>query len=102
MHDIPTSLLGDLVTDFCGQLRYTAITIRQEVSIMTQTRSMRKARVDQTDCVACGCCLKVCPRDAIVIHRGLYAIIEDSLCIGCRKCAAECPASIIRIVEVEA
>ena len=69
---------------------------------MTQTRSIRKAQVEQKDCVACGCCLKVCPRDAIVIHRGLYAKIDESVWVGCRKCAVECPASVIRIVEVEA
>lgn len=69
---------------------------------MTQTRITRKARVEQKDCVACGCCLKVCPRDAITIYRGLYAKIDETVCIGCRKCAVECPASVIRIVEVEA
>ena len=69
---------------------------------MSQTKVKRKARVEQKDCVACGCCLKVCPRDAITIYKGLYAVIDESACVGCRKCAVECPASIIGIAEVEA
>lgn len=30
----------------------------------------RKAFVDQKSCVACGCCVKVCPMDAIQIFHG--------------------------------
>ena len=55
----------------------------------------RKAIVNIRECVACGCCIKVCPRGAISIPKGIYAEIDKSLCIGCGKCANECPASII-------
>ena len=55
----------------------------------------RKAAVSIRECVACGCCIKVCPRGAISIPKGIYAEIDKSLCIGCGKCANECPASII-------
>ena len=63
---------------------------------------MKKAIVNQKLCVACGCCAKVCPMDAIEIDRGLYAKIDENKCIGCGKCARECPASIIAVQEVEA
>ena len=62
----------------------------------------RKARVNTDLCVACGCCVKVCPMEAISIFRGLYAQISEDKCVGCGKCARECPASIISTVEVEA
>ncbi len=55
----------------------------------------RKAIINIRECVACGCCIKVCPRGAISIPKGIYAEIDKSLCIGCGKCAKECPASII-------
>ncbi len=55
----------------------------------------RKAIVNIRECVACGCCIKICPRGAISIPKGIYAEIDKSLCIGCGKCAKECPASII-------
>ena len=68
----------------------------------TSRKKHRKAHVDTTLCVACGCCAKVCPLKAISIFRGLYAQISEDKCVGCGKCARECPASIISAVEVEA
>lgn len=32
-----------------------------------------KAWVDRSLCVACGCCVKVCPLTAISVFRGLWA-----------------------------
>ena len=63
-------------------------------------RKKRKAQVFQTDCVACGSCVKVCPKGAIKVYKGLYAQVDEALCIGCGKCAAECPAAIIVMEEV--
>ena len=52
----------------------------------------RKAAVSIRECVACGCCIKVCPRQAITVLNGIYAQIDKNLCGACAK---ECPASII-------
>lgn len=54
----------------------------------------RKAVVDQKLCVACGCCVKVCPLQAISVWQGRYAVVSDK-CVGCGKCAKECPATVI-------
>lgn len=62
----------------------------------------RKAVVNIHDCVACGCCLKVCPRKAISVPHGVNAIIDRDLCVGCGKCARECPASVITLEVIEA
>ena len=69
---------------------------------MTSGKKRRKAVVDGSDCVACGCCVKVCPLPAIEVFHGLYAKVNPDRCVGCGKCAKECPASIIRIQEVGA
>ncbi len=61
----------------------------------------RKASIDIRQCVACGCCIKVCPRGALSIPKGIYAEIDKNLCIGCGKCAKECPASIITMEVAE-
>ena len=65
-------------------------------------RKKKKACVNQSDCVACGCCVKVCPLSAITIFKGIMANVDLSKCVGCGKCAKECPASIIEIQEVDA
>ena len=61
----------------------------------------RKAVVNLQDCVACGCCMKICPRNAISIPKGICAEIDSELCVGCGKCAKECPASIISLEVTE-
>ena len=64
-------------------------------------RARRKALVDQGRCVACGCCMKVCPRNAISIPNGIHAKIDEALCVGCGNCVRECPASIISLEVTE-
>lgn len=64
-------------------------------------RRPRKAAVNQRDCVACGCCAKVCPLSAIRVVKGVAAQVDEGRCVGCGKCAKECPASVIEIREVQ-
>lgn len=59
----------------------------------------RKAYVNQKECVACGCCMKVCPKGAIQVFRGIMAQVDHEKCIGCGRCALECPAGVITLKE---
>ncbi|MCI8902475.1 MAG: 4Fe-4S binding protein [Lachnospiraceae bacterium] len=61
----------------------------------------KKAVVSIQDCVACGCCMKVCPRNAITIPNGIHAVIDRERCVGCGICTKECPASIITLEVAE-
>ena len=63
----------------------------------TGVRKKRKASVDSRLCVACGCCVKVCPLGAIYVADGMWAQVNLEKCVGCGKCAKECPASVIEI-----
>ena len=69
---------------------------------MAGIRKKRRAYVEQKDCVACGCCAKVCPMKAIQVYLGLYAQVDEDKCVGCGRCAKECPATVIEIREVTA
>lgn len=60
--------------------------------------SKNLASVETGLCVACGCCLKVCPRQAISICKGIFAAIDQDACVGCGRCRDECPASVISIL----
>lgn len=60
----------------------------------------RKRRVAAVDERACGCCVKVCPLQAIAVVRGIRAQVDEGKCVGCGRCARECPASVIAIREV--
>jgi Fe-S-cluster-containing hydrogenase component 2 len=61
----------------------------------------KRATVETKNCVSCGCCEKVCPKNAIAVYNGIYAKIDESLCIGCGLCAKACPADIISIKGVD-
>ncbi len=49
--------------------------------------------------MACGSCIKVCPKKAITVPKGTYAEVLKEQCVGCGLCAKECPASVIKIQE---
>lgn len=66
---------------------------------MSVEKKRRRAVVDEKACVACGCCVKVCPLRAIEVVRGIAARVDWSKCVGCGKCAKECPASVIAVRE---
>ena len=53
------------------------------------------------ECEAFGCCAAICPREAIRIVSGVRAQIDKMKCVGCGKCAQECPAAVITINKRE-
>lgn len=61
----------------------------------------RIAFVDKNRCVACGVCIKACPKSAISVHRGCYAKVEDTKCVGCGLCVKACPVGCIEVKERE-
>lgn len=57
----------------------------------------RKAVPDKSICVACGACALQCPRKAISIHKGCFAVVDNEKCVGCGLCKKACPADAIVI-----
>lgn len=68
---------------------------------MAGTKIRRRAEVQRSECVACGCCVRVCPVQAIEIIRGCYARVQTQRCVGCGRCAKACPASVIELKEAQ-
>ena len=60
---------------------------------------MKKTASITKNCVACGCCVAVCPKSALRINKGVRAEVDKEKCIGCGKCAKVCPAGVIVIEE---
>ena len=59
------------------------------------------ACIDKNVCVACGGCVKTCPRGSISIYKGCYAVVDEGKCVGCAKCTRVCPTGCIEIVKEE-
>ncbi|MDA0987031.1 MAG: 4Fe-4S binding protein [Bacteroidetes bacterium] len=45
-------------------------------------------------CDFCGCCVGVCPEDAIELKESEISIIEER-CTNCKKCVWACPWEVI-------
>ena len=53
------------------------------------------AVIEETDCIGCTKCIRVCPVDAILgAAKQMHTIIRDE-CIGCELCIASCPVNCI-------
>ena len=64
-------------------------------------RSKKLAAVDTGRCAACGACTNQCPKKAIAVWHGCYAVVSSEICVGCGQCAAVCPANCIAIPRRE-
>lgn len=64
-------------------------------------RSKNYAKNDHKRCVACGACMKECPRSAIEIWKGCYAQIDTEKCVGCGRCVGVCPTGSLELVNRE-
>ena len=60
--------------------------------------ALRIAKIGR-ECVACGCCITVCPKGAVAVEAGVRAKVDAEKCVGCGRCAGICPAAVIAIEE---
>lgn len=52
----------------------------------------------KNNCIGCGCCVSVCPKEAVTIKSGGGVVIDRSRCDVCLKCADQCYAKALRPV----
>ena len=53
-----------------------------------------KPHVDQSGCVGCGACTRICAHGAASVTDGKASINQDK-CVGCGRCLAVCPKNVI-------
>lgn len=62
-------------------------------SINQTVRGIKMVSVKESECVACGACVDVCPESAITCDD--IAVIDASKCCECGACIDECPSGAI-------
>lgn len=60
-----------------------------------EMHSNEKPTVDQSLCVGCGACQKICAHSALVIENK-KCTIDHSRCVGCGRCVDICPKDAIQ------
>jgi len=57
--------------------------------------------VDQSKCISCATCIRVCPYGSPELNKDKKAEIVAAKCMGCGICASECPANAIHLSNFE-
>lgn len=61
--------------------------------------SMQYATVERSRCVSCGACENICPKGAISVFKGCFALVDTEACVGCGLCVKTCPATCISLEQ---
>ena len=47
--------------------------------------------LDESECVDCGVCISICPREVFSFNRDWKMVLAEERCILCGKCIEACP-----------
>ena len=84
-----------------GQIRANAERHRELADAQkrgTHTARLQYPRIDLTQCIGCGSCVKACPEDGVLsLLNGQAVVVHGSRCVGHGLCAAACPTAAISL-----
>ncbi|MBN1833099.1 MAG: FAD-dependent oxidoreductase [Deltaproteobacteria bacterium] len=84
-----------------SQARASAARVATVLSKSHLEASAQVSHVDQSKCISCMTCVKVCPYGAPFVNHDNKAQITAAKCMGCGICASECPARAIQLSNFE-
>ncbi len=74
------------------------IILKPEIKEIHEYIGSKKAILDQSKCVKCGICKKVCRFDAIGFDDNKY-FIKEYACEGCNACVMKCPGGALKLAD---
>ncbi len=86
---------GHIVSIYAGALKNVAMGMSCRPTKQVQ-HSLLKPSVIEKKCVACGCCIAICPVKAIAL-KDKKADINKDVCVGCGECLCACKFDAIFI-----
>jgi len=86
---------GHIVSRYAGAIKNVAMGMSCRSAKQVQHSSL-KPSVIAKNCVACGCCINICPVKAISFVKE-KAVINQQLCVGCSECICACKFDAIYI-----
>ena len=94
----PAKYLPDSITDYFQQVAEGKATINPPIPVAEDHKG--KISYDATNCIGCSLCAKVCPAQAIDVHKKKKTItIYVAQCISCGQCIDICPKDCIALTK---
>jgi L-aspartate semialdehyde sulfurtransferase ferredoxin len=84
--------LIDVPDDQCKLVSDTMTSLGAKVRILEHGISL-----DETECVDCGACISVCPREVFSFDPDWKLIFDEKRCVLCGKCVDACPSNALTL-----
>ncbi len=86
---------GHIISGYAGAIKNVAMGMVCRSAKQAQHSSLKPSVIEKK-CTSCGCCIVICPVDAIAFKKD-KAFINQSLCLGCGECICACKFDAIYI-----
>ncbi len=84
--------LIDVPDDQCKLVSDTMISLGAKVHILEHGVSL-----DESECVDCGACISICPREVFSFDRDWKLSLDEKRCVLCGKCVDACPSHALTL-----
>ena len=84
--------LIDVPDDQCQLVRDTMLSLGAKVHILEHGISL-----DESECIDCGACISVCPREVFSFDPDWKLRMDENLCVLCGKCIDACPSHALTL-----
>ena len=84
--------LIDVPDDQCQLVRDTMLSLGAKVHILEHGVSL-----DESECVDCGACISVCPREVFSFDPDWKLNLDEKKCVLCGKCIDACPSHALTL-----
>jgi L-aspartate semialdehyde sulfurtransferase ferredoxin len=87
--------LVDVPDEFCRLISEKMRGLGAEVSILDEG-----VRHDRDECVDCGSCISVCPKEVFSFNNEWELQVETKRCILCGRCVIACPHQALSLNDI--
>ncbi len=88
-------ITGHMLTGYAASIKNVGMGMASRAGKQIQHSSL-KPRIVRDKCTLCGCCIDICPVEAISKKRDT-AFIDSSVCVGCGECIGACKFDAVQI-----
>jgi len=98
---VVSHITGHILTSYAGAIKNIAMGMSCKPTKQV-IHSSEKQKIIEERCTYCGCCLEVCPANAIILQQEQQiALIQKELCTGCGECLCVCKYAAIQPIWKE-